>query len=325
MSTQLPSLRLHRVWFRVAGPHLPSVTVTIGKFTIGPKGSRRIPEVLESEFDLGEQFSGFSNTFSPRVVGDCYAYVDVMAKDASSAYGVALENEVPVLVSVLSLNEDSPYHVVPILAADGSGESFGPTSGTFIFWDESELDSSRASELNEIARTFGRNKVAKSAAQSFAHAVFLEELSPVVEVRSAVVMNYFKVIEVISQGLPQFEAEDADVRREEVIRDLRVKLDGAAVVSTRVKAVRSARDALARIDESFTGQKISAASTMLSLGGKWESEALRLARFRNRELGHGGSYPSPEALADWIESGTASMLARGILRAYIERPDRPGS
>lgn len=309
-----------RVWFRVAGPALPKVPTRIGRFTLQPVDPENEPDLPDAVPDLSHAPSAFVSRFLPEVHGTAYACIELEGVHAGNAVAKATEHEVPLLVAALSLGHDEPYRVVPIFAVDGN-ELITATEGMFVSWDDADLDPAAAAEISSTHDRLENDPTARRAAHSLAHALALHDRAPTVELWSAAVLNYFKVIEAIAATVAIAEPPDADAQRERAVAALRRRLNGGEPLAQQQKAIRRTRDKLMEIDQNFTGRRIEAVARAYGVDDAITKSALSLARFRNEKLGHAATPPTVGELERWLtrdEPGSAPQLARTFLLAHLK-------
>ncbi|MBM7413130.1 hypothetical protein JOE38_002953 [Clavibacter michiganensis] len=122
--------------------------------------------------------------------------------------------------------------------------------------------------------------------------------------KSGAVLAHFQCIERISTFFPGVEAPDGDDRRVAIVNKLRDDLQTKTKLHKQMESIRTARNALERLDNRFADMKIRNAGKALGLGADWIDEAVKLTQFRNQRLGHGGTLASDEELEYWLNSST---------------------
>lgn len=112
-------------------------------------------------------------------------------------------------------------------------------------------------------------------------------------IHKAVLSNCFLVLEAVSDAVTkQWRKENKGstlAKQEQIVDDLREKLNSTGRDSTKVTAMREAYKALQRAERYFQDLKLETAGQILDVEEKFVELAKDLGELRNRHLGHAGS------------------------------------
>jgi hypothetical protein len=328
-----PEERAWRVVGRIAGRYLPSTSVQIGSFTVGP-----LPEGIEVlERVKGLKAAPTDDAYHAYYIGrggnvdvksGCYFWIDKIAKSAEAAIDTA-SKDIALLQSAFSLrNDGDPYYVEILWATDGK-HNFGnyAPSIKFTVWLPEELAPAMLSEIVNDYRILKTRDTARTAASFLFTATRQDAMvGDDVAAREEALLSYFKVIELIASRTSREESVDRERKQQEILVRLNAILNSKKMVSKKVSAVWDAHTRLSRLEGRYLSLKIEAAANKLRLSDDWMSAAKKLAWLRNTRLGHAGSRTNGDegAIVQWDrvakETGyTASRLAREMLMTYVDR------
>jgi hypothetical protein len=234
-----------------------------------------------------------------------------------------LEAEIPVLQIALSLLSPPPQQTyqLEMLFAESTGEgmqgawpaplgvaSFHPREPTADEWDTAIRHHAFLSA----------NKLANTCASILSKAFLLDHIaghSP-----EAMLLEYFKVIEVIAQGIDIAPPRDFEHRQSAIVDSLHSRLKSRKNVSKKVRAIFAAEVAIKRLDRKYLSLKVEAVADELRMSDEWLAAALEFVETRNRYLSHGGTkLPQnlAEKLCDSSSDTSAQAITRSLLSAYI--------
>jgi hypothetical protein len=146
--------------------------------------------------------------------------------------------------------------------------------------------------------------------------------------QDAAILEFAKVVEGIAQehGSSEVAPEELDGAAQSIVDKCTKALTSEVGVRKKAASIRSARDELLRLDNSFLNLKVASTLSQFGLSGPWEIVSKHLLEARNKKLAHPGENLSQRE-RDGLLSGTeqapsAEALAEALLaRSLGVAPD----
>lgn len=307
---------------------MPQHNVMIGNIGLGPgTGLRRVGMHVEN---MGATFPDYSAGSGPsltlNVQSPCYMWVDVEAETGRDAQLRVAANEMPLLVSTLSLRQPGGGYWAEITGTfdtvnGTNGHLAGPVS-MFAQFDEHPMSDHEVRAHSEDFATITANPPLAVAAKLLARGHRLSLYGGHAFEQSAALLAYFQVVEACGRLLAR-PGDDGDTNAQiaTALLTLRRKLATPSKQHRQVEAVRAAAKAINRADLRFVGDQIDNAAQVLGLSSEWKVRAHRLTDLRNKRLGHPGGEATEAELAPWFpfrgDPSGAYEVAKEILAASV--------
>ncbi|MCJ1686202.1 hypothetical protein [Rathayibacter sp. VKM Ac-2927] len=319
----------YRVWGRVAGHHLPQQNVKIGHIGLGPGTGLRTVGLRVENMDA--TFSDYSAANGPslslNVQSPCFMWVDVEADTARAAQHLVAANEMPLLVSILSMRSPGSGYWAEITGSfdtvnGTNGELSGPVS-IFARYPESPMTFEALTTHAQDFATIAAHPPLAVASKLLARGFRLASYGGHVFEQSAALLAYFQVLEACARIVPRdVENSTADAQIQAALLTLRRKLAVGAKQHRQVEDVRTATKAFNRAELRFVSDQIDNAAQVLGLPSEWKVRAHALTALRNKRLSHPGGEATEAELLPWFPSPSAPSgafeVARAILVATVE-------
>jgi hypothetical protein len=274
---------------------------------------------------------GFENMFSVRppdvlVRSHWRISFEIDAPNEGAAYREAVEKYLPTIYGALGSVSEAPVVVdlVRIVPESLRGSSVSPRSPwslpvTFRGYVVQSLDGEALDRVKLRAEACLKPEcleVSRHFAEARHLSLISSGLAPVI---AAALLRFFHVIEAVARHIARGpdDEQELDRRREVKLESLRRSLNKKASLRQHIAQIRNAAREFDRIELQFLSQRIERTCEILGLDEKIESQALELAKLRNRKLSHAAPGAEDMRLEPWLDRAEAT--AREFLVAFLDR------
>jgi hypothetical protein len=215
----------------------------------------------------------------------------------------------------------SAYRFEILWAENGVDGMHGAPSGVVgcAFWQARDPTPDEWAIATRDLQIVTSDRIAAAAACTLSKAIQHQDASSASA--EATLLEFFKVIEIISRAIAIAPPRDLEKRQEVIVNALFGKLKSRKGIPKKVSAVNAAERAIGRLDARYIGLRIESTAGALRLSDEWKLAAVEFAAVRNRHLGHVSSRLSADELHRWLDGTSPTSgqaLARRLFTAYVD-------
>lgn len=317
------------IWGRIAGEPVPEMTV----------GQLRTTNTVPADFEslstqagverLRASVNGAPSSVTAHRVdiaaqSDHFFWIRLDAPDGDIATKVAIRDHLTPFVAALVAHTGEPYYAQAIWASrlDQHGrilQSVGvPIERTTAMYFESRPDVP-AEPIVAVASALQEDRHARQAAGYLVEGLRMKFRATTEADGGAAILQLHLCIETLARTVYGKHDEVALLaRQQEVVVHLRETLARAGTTSQSTKAIKNASTSLDREQLRFLSDQIKRLGEDLSLDPIVIEDAVQVAAFRNRAIGHASA--ATISGAEWGRWGDRAFSASAaFLRAYCQR------
>jgi len=135
------------------------------------------------------------------------------------------------------------------------------------------------------------------------------------------ILEFVKVVEGLAQqfGSLETDPEALSAATEEVVNRCAATLVGNASLKKRASSIKTARDEIMRLDNSFLNLKVESTLSHFGLSGPWRIVSKNLMEARNKKLAHPGDNLSHQEREDLLSGTDEAPSAEALAEALLAR------